>query len=67
MGDFNGLFGDPCPGTYKYLLVSYDCKPFGRISVSKQTSGKFVPLNKFYTRTSDEKPCERAKEVAKKG
>ena len=21
----NGVFGDPCPGTYKYLTVNYDC------------------------------------------
>eukprot|EP01045_Picozoa_sp_COSAG04_P005388 COSAG04_NODE_249_length_18866_cov_8.876805_21_plen_262_part_00 len=23
----NGVFGDPCGGTYKYLTVSYDCVP----------------------------------------
>ncbi|CAC5414960.1 TN [Mytilus coruscus] len=22
----NGLYGDPCPGTYKYVTVSYSCK-----------------------------------------
>uniref|UniRef100_A0A3P8PCH1 SUEL-type lectin domain-containing protein n=1 Tax=Astatotilapia calliptera TaxID=8154 RepID=A0A3P8PCH1_ASTCA len=23
----NSVFGDPCPGTYKYLEVAYDCEP----------------------------------------
>ena len=26
MSASNGVFGDPCVGTYKYLEVSYDCK-----------------------------------------
>ena len=23
----NGVFGDPCVGTFKYLQVKYDCEP----------------------------------------
>ena len=23
----NSVFGDPCPGTYKYLEVKYECRP----------------------------------------
>uniref|UniRef100_A0A3P8PCJ2 SUEL-type lectin domain-containing protein n=1 Tax=Astatotilapia calliptera TaxID=8154 RepID=A0A3P8PCJ2_ASTCA len=36
----NSVFGDPCPGTYKYLEVAYDCDTWrwstpARVSASK--------------------------------
>ena len=30
----NGVFGDPCPGTYKYLEVRYRCGSVGRLIFS---------------------------------
>ena len=32
----NGVFGDPCPGTYKYLEVTYKCIP-GKERKTEQT------------------------------
>ena len=28
----NAFFGDPCPGTYKYLEIGYSCKHKGSIT-----------------------------------
>lgn len=38
-------FPDPCPGTYKYLEVQYDCVPYSESSCSLCRSGPF-PLPK---------------------
>jgi hypothetical protein len=29
----NGIFGDPCPNTYKYLKIGYECQP---MNIGKQ-------------------------------
>lgn len=34
-------FPDPCPGTYKYLEVQYDCVPYSESSCSSRGRGPF--------------------------
>lgn len=34
-------FPDPCPGTYKYLEVQYDCVPYSESSCSLCALGPF--------------------------
>jgi hypothetical protein len=29
----NGVFGDPCPGIYKYLELEYECQPTNTVIV----------------------------------
>ena len=57
----NSVFGEPCEGTFKYLMVYYTCQPIGKIEL--MLSGFSEPLNQhikdmrvsvvnFVTRTS---------------
>ncbi|XP_054627500.1 L-rhamnose-binding lectin CSL1-like [Dunckerocampus dactyliophorus] len=39
----NGVFGDPCFGTYKYLKVLYTCEKSGMISVQEGLYGRTDP------------------------
>jgi hypothetical protein len=34
----NGIFGDPCPGTYKYLKIGYECQPMKSVIVTAATA-----------------------------
>eukprot|EP00057_Strongylocentrotus_purpuratus_P032612 XP_788214.1 PREDICTED: L-rhamnose-binding lectin CSL3 [Strongylocentrotus purpuratus] len=41
----NGVFGDPCPGTYKYLQVDYSCEPKSSCQVERTCEGGFIELH----------------------
>lgn len=43
------VFPDPCPGTYKYLEIQYECVPYSEYLDPFTSSGLPNPLTPFIT------------------
>uniref|UniRef100_A0A8C6WGW4 SUEL-type lectin domain-containing protein n=1 Tax=Neogobius melanostomus TaxID=47308 RepID=A0A8C6WGW4_9GOBI len=66
----NSVFGDPCGGTYKYLLVSYSCEPIpfvrtvfceGQTADLSCDSGKVIRIHRADYGRSDRTTCSQGR------